>query len=56
MQVQRGALDAGLAEASGARGVDEAAWVAAPPLAGHVLVNLGDMVARWTNGRCGRIS
>ena len=30
---------------------DAAAWVPAPPLAGHVLVNLGDMVARWTNGR-----
>ena len=36
---------------AGARGVDESAWVDAAPLDGHVLVNLGDMLARWTNGR-----
>lgn len=26
-------------------------WVAAPPLAGSFVVNLGDMIPRWTNGR-----
>jgi len=26
------------------------AWVAAPPLEGCLLVNLGDMMERWTNG------
>ena len=51
LQVQRGALTAGAADRSGATAVDSDAWVEAPPLAGHVLVNLGDMLARWTNGR-----
>jgi isopenicillin N synthase-like dioxygenase len=49
--VQRGALDAGTASEAGASSVDEASWLQAPPLADHVLVNLGDMLARWTNGR-----
>ncbi len=31
--------------------MDEAAWVEAPYRPGCVLVNLGDMLARWTNGR-----
>ena len=52
LEVQRGALDAGVMSCSGASGVAEDEWVAAPPLQGHVLVNLGDMLARWTNGRC----
>ena len=51
LEVQRGALDAGHENASGASHVDDSAWIRAPPLAGHVLVNLGDMLARWTNGR-----
>lgn len=51
LQVQRGAVHSGTADSAGAVGVDEAAWVEAPPREGHVLVNLGDMVARWTNGR-----
>jgi isopenicillin N synthase-like dioxygenase len=51
LQVQRGAAGAGREGAAGASGVDERAWVDAPARAGHVLVNLGDMVARWTNER-----
>ena len=51
MQVQRGATHAGSEQSAGAADVDEAAWVEAPYRAGHVLVNLGDMLARWTNGR-----
>ncbi|MDF1486667.1 2-oxoglutarate and iron-dependent oxygenase domain-containing protein [Ramlibacter sp. H39-3-26] len=27
------------------------AWVAAPPMEGSFVVNLGDMIPRWTNGR-----
>lgn len=30
---------------------DAEAWVDAPPLAGTYVVNIGDLVARWTNGR-----
>ncbi|MBO6640179.1 MAG: isopenicillin N synthase family oxygenase [Roseitalea sp.] len=26
-------------------------WIAAPPLAGAYVINLGDMIQRWTNGR-----
>lgn len=51
LQVQRGSMHAGTAGSSGAAGVDAAAWVAAPFTPGCVLVNLGDMLARWTNGR-----
>jgi isopenicillin N synthase-like dioxygenase len=51
LQVQRGALDAGSEDAAGASHVDDRRWICAPSLEGHVLVNLGDMVARWTNGR-----
>lgn len=48
LQVQRGAADAGREFSTGAAGVDECAWVEAPPLPAHVLVNLGDMLHRWT--------
>ena len=51
MQVQRGATHAGSEQSAGAADVDEAAWVEAPYCAEHVLVNLGDMLSRWTNGR-----
>jgi isopenicillin N synthase-like dioxygenase len=51
LQVQRGAVAAGNDAAAGASGVDDEAWVEAPPKEGHVLVNIGDMLARWTNGR-----
>ena len=51
VQVQRGALGAGKEHLAGASDVDEEAWVEAPHKEGHVLVNLGDLVARWTNGR-----
>lgn len=27
-------------------------WVAAPPIAGTLVVNVGDLLARWTNGVC----
>ena len=49
--MQRGAVHAGTEGSSGAANVDEDAWVEAPYREGHVLVNLGDMLARWTNGR-----
>lgn len=29
----------------------DGSWVAAPPIAGSLVVNLGDMIPRWTNGR-----
>ncbi|MCZ2497850.1 isopenicillin N synthase family oxygenase [Xylophilus sp. Kf1] len=29
----------------------DGAWRAAPPMAGCLVVNLGDMIPRWTNGR-----
>jgi isopenicillin N synthase-like dioxygenase len=51
LHVQRGALHAGAVNVAGAAGVDEDAWVEAPGRQGAVLVNLGDLVAQWTNGR-----
>lgn len=51
LQVQQGAADSGTADTAKAHDVDDAAWIDAPPKDGHLLVNLGDMLHRWTNGR-----
>lgn len=51
LHVQRGAVHAGSLNAAGAAGVDEEAWIEAPAREGAVLVNLGDLVNQWTNGR-----
>lgn len=47
-----GALTFLLQDDSGGLEVQNAArdWVAAPPVAGTFVVNLGDMIERWTNG------
>mmetsp|Transcript_25223 Transcript_25223/g.68321 ORF Transcript_25223/g.68321 Transcript_25223/m.68321 type:complete len:373 (+) Transcript_25223:71-1189(+) len=51
LQVQRGMINAGVRDRAGAAVVDEDAWVDAPPLSGHILVNVGDLLSRWTNGK-----
>lgn len=42
MQDQTGGLEVGHLEHE---------WVAAPPIAGAYVINIGDMMMRWTNGR-----